>query len=117
MRSAGSGPWPEGTVVTVGFEIGGTCYTAFNGGPGFPFTQAFSLVVHCADQTEIDYYWEKLSAGGAEIQCGWLKDKFGMHWQIVPEKIFDLIKHPKAMEAMMHMVKLDIAALESAAKP
>lgn len=115
MRSNGSGPWPEGSAVTVGFEMGGTHYTAFNGGPGFPFTQAISLVVHCADQAEIDTYWEKLSDGGTEIQCGWLKDKFGMHWQIVPERISELIKHPKAMEAMMHMVKLDIAALERAA--
>ncbi|HWA95431.1 MAG TPA: VOC family protein [Terracidiphilus sp.] len=116
MRSTGAGPWPEGAVVTIGFEMGGAHYTAFNGGPGFPFTQAISLVVHCADQAEIDYYWEKLSAGGTEIQCGWLKDPFGLHWQIIPANIFDLIKHPKAMEAMMHMVKLDIAVLEEAAK-
>lgn len=115
LRSAGVGPWPEGAAVTVELELGGARYTLFNGGPGFPFTQAISLVVHCADQAEIDYYWERLADGGAEIQCGWLRDRFGLHWQVVPRNIFELISKPKAMAAMMEMVKFDIAALERAA--
>jgi predicted 3-demethylubiquinone-9 3-methyltransferase (glyoxalase superfamily) len=115
MRSSGTGPWPAGGVVMVDLELGGTSYKLFNGGPGFPFTQSVSLVVHCKDQAEIDYYWERLAEGGAEIQCGWLKDRFGFHWQVVPQNIFDLISKPKAMAALMGMVKLDLAALERAA--
>ena len=81
----------------------------------FKFTEALSLVVHCKDQAEIDYYWEKLSKGG-EVACGWLKDPFGLSWQIVPKNIAELVSHPGAMRAMMTMKKLDIAALEAAAK-
>ncbi|HEX7727990.1 MAG TPA: VOC family protein [Terracidiphilus sp.] len=116
MRSSGVGPFPEGALITAAFELGGAQFTAFNGGPGYPFTQAISLVVHCIDQAEIDSYWDKLKDGGAEIACGWLKDKFGLHWQIVPVQIFELLKHPKAMQAMMGMVKMDLAALEAAAR-
>jgi predicted 3-demethylubiquinone-9 3-methyltransferase (glyoxalase superfamily) len=103
-----------GTVLTIAFELDGQRFTALNGGPGFPFTQAISLVVRCDSQQEVDEYWRKLSAGGAEIQCGWLKDRFGMHWQITPARLPELIKNPKAFEAMLQMVKIDIAALERA---
>lgn len=115
LRNPGNAQWPQGGVVTASFEIGGVRFTALNGGPGYPFTQAVSFVVHCADQTEIDYYWDRLTAGGTPIQCGWLKDKFGLYWQVVPERIGELLNHPKAMQAMMQMVKMDIAALERAA--
>src|SRR5579862_8033176 len=100
---------PEGTILTIAFELDGQKFTALNGGPSFKFTEAISLTVRCDSQQEVDDYWAKLSAGGKEIQCGWLKDKFGLCWQIVPAKAIDLIKHPKAMEAMMGMVKLNIA--------
>jgi predicted 3-demethylubiquinone-9 3-methyltransferase (glyoxalase superfamily) len=103
-------------VLTVSFELDGQRLTAMNGGPGHPFTDAFSLVVRCDSQQDIDDYWAKLSAGGSEIQCGWLKDKFGLCWQIVPANLSDLVKHPKAMLAMMNMVKLDVAELERAAR-
>jgi len=82
----------------------------------FKFTEAVSFVVRCDDQQEVDYYWSKLSAGGNESQCGWLKDKFGLSWQIVPANLPELIKHPKAMQAMLRMKKLNIAELERAAK-
>jgi predicted 3-demethylubiquinone-9 3-methyltransferase (glyoxalase superfamily) len=82
----------------------------------FKFTEAVSFVVRCDSQQEVDDYWAKLSAGGSEIQCGWLKDKFGLSWQIVPARLPDLLKHPKAMQAMMQMKKLDIAELERAAQ-
>jgi predicted 3-demethylubiquinone-9 3-methyltransferase (glyoxalase superfamily) len=107
---------PEGSILTIAFELDGQKFTALNGGPSFKFTEAISLTVRCDSQQEVDDYWAKLSAGGKEIQCGWLKDKFGLCWQIVPAKAIDLIKHPKAMEAMMGMVKLNIAELERAAQ-
>ena len=116
LINPGEAPGPKGKPLAVGFEIGGLRFTALNGGPGFPFTQAVSFVVHCVDQAEIDYYWERLSEGGQEIQCGWLKDRYGLFWQIVPENIFELVKTSKGMLAMMGMVKFDIAALERAAK-
>jgi len=103
-------------VLTVAFELDGQKFTALNGGPTFKFTEAISFVVRCETQDEVDYYWSKLSAGGSEVQCGWLKDQFGLSWQIVPVRLPDLIKHPKVMEAMMKMKKLDIAELERAAK-
>lgn len=80
------------------------------------FNEAVSFVVHCKDQKEIDHYWTRLGDGGSEIACGWLKDRFGLCWQIIPEKIAELLRHPEAMRAMMTMKKLDIAALEAAAK-
>jgi predicted 3-demethylubiquinone-9 3-methyltransferase (glyoxalase superfamily) len=107
---------PKGSVLTIAFELDGQKFTALNGGPSFKFTNAISFVVRCDSQDEVDYYWSKLSAGGAEIQCGWLQDKFGLAWQIVPACLPDLVKHPKAMQAMLQMKKLDIAELERAAK-
>jgi predicted 3-demethylubiquinone-9 3-methyltransferase (glyoxalase superfamily) len=107
---------PKGGVLTISFELDGQKFTALNGGPGHPFTDAISFFVRCETQEEVDYYWSKLTAGGTEVACGWLKDKFGLSWQIVPARIMELIKHPKAMQAMMQMKKLDIAELERAAK-
>ena len=107
---------PKGSVLTIAFELDGQKFTALNGGPVFKFTEAVSFVVRCDSQQEVDDYWAKLSAGGSEIQCGWLKAKFGLSWQIVPVQLMELVKHPKAMEAMMGMKKLDIAELERAAK-
>ena len=107
---------PKGSILTIAFELDGQKLTALNGGPHFKLTEAVSFVVRCDTQEEVDYYWSRLSAGGTESQCGWLKDKFGLSWQIVPARLPDLIKHPKAMEAMMKMVKLDIAELERAAQ-
>ena len=106
---------PKGAVLTVSFELDGLRFTALNGGPSHQFTDAISFVVRCDSQDEVDYYWSKLSAGGSESQCGWLKDKFGLSWQIVPTRIMELIKHPKAMQAMIGMKKLVIAELEVAA--
>ncbi len=116
MRNTGDGPGPKGSILTIGFELDGQKFTALNGGPLFKFTEAISFVVRCDTQQEVDEYWEKLTAGGSEIQCGWLKDKFGLCWQIVPARLPDLIKHPKAMQAMLKMKKLDIAELERAAQ-
>ena len=107
---------PNGAVLTIAFELDGQKFTALNGGPGHKFTDAISLVVRCEGQKEIDYYWSKLSEGAAGIQCGWLRDKFGLSWQIVPVNLPDLIKNPKGMAAMMRMVKLDIAEIERAAQ-
>jgi predicted 3-demethylubiquinone-9 3-methyltransferase (glyoxalase superfamily) len=110
-----AGPGPKGGVLTVSIELAGQAMTFMNGGPGHPLTDAFSFSVTCETQEEIDGYWEKLTEGGSEIQCGWLKDKFGVSWQIVPVKLPELLRHPGAMRAMMKMVKMDIAALEAAA--
>ena len=107
---------PKGSILTIAFELEGQKFTALNGGPLFKFTEAVSFVVRCDSQQEVDDYWSKLSAGGSESQCGWLKDKFGLSWQIVPARLPDLIKHPKALQAMMKMKKLDLAELERAAK-
>jgi predicted 3-demethylubiquinone-9 3-methyltransferase (glyoxalase superfamily) len=106
----------KGKVLTIAFELDGQKFIALNGGPMYKFNEAVSFVVSCNTQQEIDDYWAKLSAGGAEIQCGWLKDKFGLSWQIVPACIGELLRHPKAMQAMMGMKKLDIAELERAAQ-
>jgi predicted 3-demethylubiquinone-9 3-methyltransferase (glyoxalase superfamily) len=107
---------PKGSVLTTSFVLDGQTLTALNGGPMYKFTEAVSLFVRCDTQEEVDYYWSKLTEGGNPIQCGWLKDKFGLTWQIVPAKLPDLIKHPKAMQAMLKMQKLDIAELERAAR-
>jgi predicted 3-demethylubiquinone-9 3-methyltransferase (glyoxalase superfamily) len=106
---------PDGKVLTIAFELDGQKFSALNGGPKFKFTEAISLVVRCDSQQEVDEYWSKLTAGGNESQCGWLKDKFGLSWQIVPAKIQEVLKNPKAVEAMMKMKKLDMAELERAA--
>ena len=117
LRNPDDRSGPKGKILTIAFELDGQKFTALNGGPTFKFTEAISLVVRCDDQAEVDYYWSKLTAdGGSEVQCGWLKDKFGLSWQIVPVRVFDLIQNPKAMHAMMGMKKLDIAELERAAK-
>ena len=116
LRSSGVGPWPEGKIATITIELMGQAMTFLNGGPAQALTPAFSLSVACRDQAELDQYWEKLMAGGGKpMACGWLTDKFGLCWQIVPEGIGELLKNPKAMAAMMTMVKFDIAALEAAA--
>ena len=116
LRSSGVGPWPAGKIATITIELMGQQMTFLNGGPAHPLTPAFSYSVACKDQAEIDHYWDKLLEGGQPMACGWLTDKFGLCWQIVPEKIGEILKHPNAMAAMMNMVKFDIATLESAAK-
>jgi predicted 3-demethylubiquinone-9 3-methyltransferase (glyoxalase superfamily) len=116
VRNTGGAPGPKGGALTIAFELDGQTFTALNGGPLYKFTEAISFTVRCDTQEEVDYYWSKLTAGGSEIQCGWLKDKFGLCWQIVPARLPDLIQHPKAMQAMLRMKKLDIAELERAAK-
>ena len=112
---------PEGSVLTVEFELDGQQFTALNGGPMFKLTEAISFVIHCQDQAEVDHYWEGLTKdGGAESQCGWCKDKFGVSWQVVPEVLEKLLSGPdskkseQAMAAMLEMKKLDIAALQAA---
>lgn len=113
-------PGPKGKVMTVSFTMLGREFLGLNGGPIFKFTEAISLVVHCDTQKEIDAYWKKLTKGGQESQCGWLKDKFGLSWQIVPKDIGKLMggKNPeksnRAMQAMLKMVKLDIKKLKAA---
>jgi predicted 3-demethylubiquinone-9 3-methyltransferase (glyoxalase superfamily) len=115
-----SGPRPAGTVLTVNFELDGQPYTAINGGPEFTFDEAISLLVNCADRDEVDYYWEKLSEGGEEGVCGWLKDKFGLSWQVCPVGFEAMVNSPnkegaeRAMQAMFGMKKLDLAALQAA---
>src|SRR4051812_32297791 len=116
-RYGDAGPGPKGSVMTASFQIEGEEFTALNGGPQFKFTEAVSFVVHCQDQAEVDYYWDKLTAsGGKEVACGWLKDRYGLSWQIVPKELPELVaKSPSAMQAMLQMKKLDIAALQRAA--
>jgi len=116
LRNADDSAGPKGTVLTIAFELDGQMFTALNGGPVFKFTEAISFTVRCDSQEEVDYYWSKLSEGGSEVQCGWLKDRFGLSWQIVPARLPDLIKNPKAMQAMLQMKKFDIAELERAAQ-
>jgi predicted 3-demethylubiquinone-9 3-methyltransferase (glyoxalase superfamily) len=111
---------PEGTAMTVLFELEGQQFSALNGGPAFKFNESISFLVSCNDQKEIDYYWEKLGAGGdpKAQQCGWLKDKFGLSWQIVPSMMSEFFSGPnsgRAMEIMLKMKKLDIAKLRAAA--
>ncbi len=113
---------PDEKVVVVSFELDGQKVLALNGGPHFKLTEAFSFSVDCKDQAEVNYYWSKLSEGGEEVQCGWLKDKFGLSWQIVPRRFVELMGDPdpakvkRVFDAMMTMVKLDIAMLEKAAE-
>ena len=115
-----AGPGPKGSVMTVAFELDGQKFVALNGGPAFKFTEAVSFVVNCENQQEVDEMWEKLSSGGKEIECGWLKDKYGLAWQIVPTVFFEMIQDQDAerkervMRAMFQMKKFDIAALEAA---
>lgn len=118
--SAGSGP--AGTVMTIAFELDGQQFTALNGGPQFKFTEAISLVVNCQSQEEVDYFWNKLTEdGGEQGRCGWLKDKYGLSWQIVPDVLMKLLKETddskvaRVVKALMQMKKLDIKKLEEAA--
>ncbi len=115
LYNDGNTPGPKGTILTIAFELDGQRFTALNGGPTFAFNEAVSFVIRCDNQDEVDYYWQRLTSGGTEVQCGWLKDKFGVSWQVVPAKLSELIKKPKAMQAMMKMTKFDIAELERAA--
>ncbi len=116
------GPGPEGSTLTIEFTINGMDFVALNGGPQFKFTEAVSFVVNCKDQAEVDYYWEKLSADGEKSVCGWLKDKFGLSWQIVPERFWEIYssgdaeQSSRVMQAMMKMTKFVIVDLEAAAK-
>lgn len=105
---------PKGSVMTVNFELDGLEFTALNGGSIFKFNESISFVVKCKDQEEIDYFWEKLSNDPNAEQCGWLKDKFGLSWQIVPENLGELIKSEKSMQEMLKMKKIDVEALKKA---
>jgi predicted 3-demethylubiquinone-9 3-methyltransferase (glyoxalase superfamily) len=113
-------PALKGKVLTMRFVLEGQEFLALNAGPQFPFTEAISISVDCADQAEVDRLWARLSEGGSTGQCGWLKDKFGLSWQVVPRAMVDMLKSPdtagaqRAMAAMMQMTKLDIAALQAA---
>ncbi len=119
-RYGAGGPGPEGSVMTAAFELEGQQFVALNGGPHFKFTEAISFVVDCETQEEVDNYWNKLVAGGQESQCGWLKDKFGLSWQIVPRRLIELMQDKDArkaqnvVQAMMKMKKIIIADLEAA---
>jgi predicted 3-demethylubiquinone-9 3-methyltransferase (glyoxalase superfamily) len=111
---------PAGSVMVISFELEGQQFTALNGGPIFKFTEAISLAINCKTQEEVDYYWKKLSEGGEEGQCGWLKDKFGLSWQVVPAELGELLngkepeKSKRAMQALMQMKKLDVNVLKKA---
>jgi predicted 3-demethylubiquinone-9 3-methyltransferase (glyoxalase superfamily) len=116
-----AGPRPAGTVMTVEFELDGTRFVGINGGPQFTFDEAVSFQITCEDQGEVDYFWERLSEGGAEGPCGWLKDKFGLSWQVVPGGMEEFLGDPdpgraqRAMQAVLGMSKIDIAELRRAA--
>ena len=121
-RYGDAGPREAGMVLTVDFVLDGQPFTGINGGPDFHFDEAISFMVNCADQDEVDYYWDKLTADGGEPgPCGWLKDRFGLSWQIVPAEMGEIMTNPdpvkanKAMQAMLGMSKLDVAALRAAA--
>lgn len=113
-------PLPAGTVMTVSFTLDGQEFTALNGGPEFKFTEAISFYILCENQAEVDHYWEKLTAGGEESVCGWLKDKFGLSWQVVPRQLIELMNDPdrekaqRVTNAMLQMRKIDVALLEEA---
>lgn len=117
-RYTDAGPRPAGTVMAVEFELNGQKFVALNGGPEFSFNEAISIQIMCADQDEVDYYWDRLSEGGQEVACGWLKDKYGLSWQVIPAVLVDMMsdadpeKARRVTEAMLTMTKFDIAALE-----
>ncbi len=119
-RYTSAGPGPEGDVMLVEFELNGQKFSGLNGGPQFTFNEAVSIVVTCADQAEVDYYWDRLSDGGQENVCGWLTDRYGLSWHIVPAVFFDMIADPdsaraaRVTQAMLGMTKFDVAALERA---
>ena len=120
VRNSAAGPGPEGSVQVVSFELAGQPFTALNGGPQFKFNESISLVVHCQDQAEVDHYWQGLSQGGATNVCGWLKDRYGLSWQVVPTEFMTMASDPdpqkvgRVMKAMMQMTKFDIAKLREA---
>ena len=120
LRCGDAGPGPKGSVLTMTFQLEGQEFIALNGGPVFRFNESISLSVDCKTQTEVDELWEKLSEGGQKGQCGWLKDKFGLSWQVVPSALIELLrdedatKSARVMAAMMQMTKLEIAALKRA---
>jgi predicted 3-demethylubiquinone-9 3-methyltransferase (glyoxalase superfamily) len=120
-RYGEAGPGQKGKVMVVSFQLEGQQFTALNGGPQYPFTPAISFVVDCATQKEVDHYWNRLSRGGKKVQCGWLTDKYGVSWQIVPRVLLELLgakdraKANRVMEAMLNMTKLDINRLKRAA--
>lgn len=120
-RYTEAGPGEPGTVVTVDFELDGKPFTGINGGPMFTFSEAVSLLIECADQDEVDHYWDALSEGGEPSQCGWLKDRFGFSWQVAPVELGELMGDPdparaqRATAAMLTMTKIDIAAIRAAA--
>jgi predicted 3-demethylubiquinone-9 3-methyltransferase (glyoxalase superfamily) len=120
VRNSGGGHGLAGSVMNVEFQLGGQTFVALNGGPHFKFTEAISFVVNCQTQEEVDVYWEKLSADGGEVQCGWVKDKFGLSWQVVPTVMLEYLSDPdpekagRVMKAMLKMTKLDIATLKAA---
>ena len=120
LRYGDAGPGPKGSVMTAEFQIDGQEFVALNGGPQFKFTEAISFVVNCETQEEVDYFWEKLSEGGEKSRCGWLEDKFGLSWQVVPTVLVEMYqdkdpeKSQRVMKAMMQMDKLDINKLKQA---
>lgn len=120
LRCGDAGPGPKGSVLTIAFQLEGQEFIALNGGPVFRFNEAISFSVDCKNQSEVDELWEKLSAGGQKSQCGWLKDKFGLSWQIVPSALVEMLqdkdaaKSARVMAAMMQMSKIDIATLKQA---
>ena len=115
LRVTEAGPGPVGSLLAIDIELNGQQVTFLNGGPAHQLSEAFSFTVECETQAEIDSYWKKLGDGGTELGCGWLKDKFGLCWQIVPVKLYEMLAHPAAMRAMMAMMKFDVAALKQAA--
>ena len=120
LRCGDAGPGPKGSILTIAFQLEGQEFIALNGGPIFKFTEAISLSVDCKSQQEVDDLWEKLSDGGQKSQCGWLKDKFGLSWQVVPSALVEMLqdqdaeKAKRVMAAMMQMSKIDIAILKQA---
>jgi predicted 3-demethylubiquinone-9 3-methyltransferase (glyoxalase superfamily) len=119
-RYGDAGPGPKGSVMTAAFELDGQKFVALNGGPQYTFSHAISFVVNCETQEEVDHYWEKLTDGGKEVQCGWLTDKYGLSWQITPTILITMLqdkdpaKAQRVMKAMMKMIKIDIKELQRA---
>lgn len=117
-----AGPAPKGTVMTASFELEGLQFTTLNGGPHVQFNHAISMLITCGSQEEVDYYWDRLGAGGKVMECGWVTDKFGVTWQVIPAVLMELLSDPdrekanRVMQAMLQMVKIDIATLQQAAK-